>query len=259
MPMAQTSPEPRIAFVVGGVQKAGTSALAQYLRASPGLRLPADKEAHVFDAPDFDEAWSPAEVDAHHADKLPGDTPGTLLGDATPFYLFHPRCLARIARYNPAMRWIVLLRDPVERARSQHHMERERGHERLPLWLAVLLERWRLRGHADDLARGSRLRRCSYRARGDYARQLDTLYAHFPREQVLLLRSERLRSDPEACVRDACDFLGVAPPAVGTTYEPVFVGDYRPVSPRAPGTRLLRWLMRRELRDMRERYGIAFD
>ena len=64
--MAPTSPEPRIAFVVGGVQKAGTSALAQYLRASPGLRLPTDKEAHVFDAPDFDEAWSAAEVDARH-------------------------------------------------------------------------------------------------------------------------------------------------------------------------------------------------
>ena len=54
MPMAPTTPEPRIAFLVGGVQKAGTSALAQYLRASPGLRLPADKEAHVFDGPDFD-------------------------------------------------------------------------------------------------------------------------------------------------------------------------------------------------------------
>lgn len=257
--MARTTAEPRITFLVGGAQKAGTSALAQYMRASPGLRLPIDKEAHVFDAPDFDEAWSPADVDARHADRFPDDAPGTLLGDATPFYLFHPRCVARIARYNPAMRWIVLLRDPVERARSHHHMERERGHERLPLWLAVLLERGRLRGRSDDLARGSRLRRFSYRARGDYARQLDTLYAHFPRDQVLLLRSERLRSDPEACVRDACGFLGVQPPAPGTTYAPVFVGDYRPAPPGSPGTRLLRWLMRRELRDMRERYGIVFD
>ena len=43
MPMAPTTPEPRIAFVVGGVQKAGTSALARYLRESPGLSLPANK------------------------------------------------------------------------------------------------------------------------------------------------------------------------------------------------------------------------
>lgn len=259
MPMAPTTAEPRIAFLVGGVQKAGTSALAQYLGASPGLQLPRDKEAHVFDAPDFDEAWSPAEVDARHAGRFPNQIPHTLLGDATPFYVFHPRCVARIARYNPAMRWIVLVRDPAERARSHHNMERSRGDESLPLWLALLLEPWRLRGHADDLSLRSPLRRYSYRARGDYARQLDTLYAHFPREQVLLLRNERLRGDPEACVRDACDFLGVAPPAPGTSYEPVFVGDYRPASPGTLGTRLLRWLMRRELRAMRERYGIAFD
>ena len=106
--MASRTPEPRIGFLVGGVQKGGTSALAQYLRGSPGLRLPADKEAHVFDAPDFDETWSPAEIDARNADRFPGDVPGLLLGDATPFYVFHPRCVARIAAYNPAMRWIVL-------------------------------------------------------------------------------------------------------------------------------------------------------
>ena len=245
--------------MVGGVQKSGTSALAQYLRASPGLRLPVDKEAHVFDAPEFDEHWSASEIDAHSAERFPPTAPGTLRGDATPFYLFHPRCVARIARYNPAMRWIVLLRDPVERARSHHHMERSRGHERLPLWLAMLLERRRLRGHADDFARGSNLRRFSYRTRGDYARQLDVLYVHFPREQVLVLRSERLRVDPETCVREACRFLDVPPPAAGTRYDPVFVGDYPPVPPRAFSTRLLHWLMRRELRAMRDRYGIRFD
>ena len=257
--MASRTPEPRIGFLVGGVQKGGTSALAQYLRGSPGLRLPADKEAHIFDETDFDEAWSPHEIDARHAG-LFADTKGDeLVGDATPFYVFHPRCVARIAAYNPAMRWILLLRDPVERARSHHHMERQRGHERLPLWLAVLLERWRLRGRAHDFARGSRLRRFSYRMRGDYARQLDALYAHFPREQVLLLRSERLRVDPETCVREACRFLDVPPPAAGTRYDPVFVGDYPPVPPRAFSTRLLHWLMRRELRAMRDRYGIRFD
>ena len=105
--MAPSSPEPRIAFLVGGAQKAGTSALAQYLRACPDLRLPADKEAHVFDAPDFDDAWSTGDIDARLAQQFP-DAPGDVRwGDATPFYLFHPRCVARIARYNPAMRWIV--------------------------------------------------------------------------------------------------------------------------------------------------------
>ena len=252
-----TAPEPRIRFLLGGVQKAGTSALARYLSTHPRLRLPIDKEAHVFDAPDFDEGWTPEQVDRRYADRFDDAGAGAIHGDATPFYVMHPRVVARIARYNPGMRWIVLLRDPCERALSHFHMERQRGQEGWPLWPALLLERWRLRGHHEDLQRGSPLRRHGYRLRGDYARQLDVLYSHFPREQVLLLRSDRLREQPAACVREACAFLGVEPPAADASYPPVFVGDYP-----APGrwTRgLLRWLLRHERRALRTRYGIAFD
>lgn len=250
------STEPLVGFLIGGVQKAGTSALAQYLRRHPRIRLPRDKEAHVFDAPHGD--WSVAAVDARYAPCFEGDAAGALHGDATPFYLFHPACIERIAAYNPAMRWIVLLREPAERALSQYRMERARGHERLPLWLALLLEPLRIRGEREPLARGSRLRRHSYRARGDYARQLDALYAHFPRAQVLVLRSERLRSEPAACVAQACRFLGIEPPqGDDACYPPVFVGDYPPPGPVS--LRLLRWWTRRERRALRERHGIDFD
>jgi hypothetical protein len=255
--MTTTATEPRVGFLIGGVQKAGTTALARYLAAHPRLRLPTDKEAHVFDATDFNEAWTPAEVDQHYANVFEAHAHGALLGDATPFYLVHPRVVARIARYNPSMRWIVLLRDPVDRALSHFHMERQRGTEHWPLWPALLLERWRLRGHHEDLRRSSPLRRHGYRLRGDYARQLDVLYAHFPRVQVLLLRSDRLREQPAACVREACAFLGVEPPAEDASYPPVFVGDYPPPGGWTRG--LLRWLLRRERRALRDRHGIGFD
>jgi len=253
-------PEPRIRFVLGGVQKAGTSALAHYLGLHPRLRLPADKEAHVFDAPGFDEAWTSAQIDSLHAGRFDrGSDAEALHGDATPFYLVHPRVVARIARYNPAMRWIVLLRDPAERALSQFHMERQRGKERWPLWPALLLERWRLRAHADDFSRTSPLRRHGYRLRGDYARQLDALHARFPREQVLLLSNRELREDPTGTLRKACAFLGVDPLPGDLRPEIVLAGDYAPPPRNGIRMRLLRWLMRRELREMRERYGIAFD
>lgn len=167
--------------------------------------------------------------------------------------------MARIARYNPAMRWIVLLRDPAERALSQFHMERSRGNDRWPLWPAMLLERWRLRGHADDLARSSPLRRHGYRLRGDYARQLDALYTRFPRDQVLLLDNRALREDPDGTLRAVCRFLGVEPLAGELANETVFAGDYAPHARDGADMRLLRWLMRRELREMRDRYGIRFD
>ena len=104
--------------MIGGVQKGGTTALAHYLSAHPSIRLPAHKEAHVFDAADFDEAATVEDVDDRFAPMFPGGFAGgdVLHGDATPISIFHHRFIERIARYNPAMRWIVLLREPPVRA-----------------------------------------------------------------------------------------------------------------------------------------------
>lgn len=249
---------PRVRFLVGGVQKAGTSALAAYLSEHPRLCLPVDKEAHIFDMPGFDDNWRRQHVDELYAGHFPADAAGRTCGDATPIYLFHPLLVQRIARYNPDMRWIVLLRDPVERALSQYHMERARGAESWPLWPALLLERWRLRGHRDDFSPASPLRSHSYLARGDYSRQLDVLYAHFPREQVLLLRSETLRRDPAACLASACVFLGVSPPGTAPAPREVFAGSYPRYDRHGATWRLAQWLLRDSTRRLRERHGIEF-
>jgi len=271
--------EPRLGFLVGGVQKAGTSALALYLAAHPGLALPSNKEAHVFDDPDFNDAWTAAEVDARSASHFDaggvesGDAGsgavdaggpesggrGRLHGDATPITLFHPTLVARVARYNPAMRWVILLRDPVERAISHHVMERARGHERRALLSAVLLERSRLRGRWNDWAPESPLRVCSYTARGRYAQQLDCLFAHFPREQVLCLRSADLAADPGTTVGRVLDFLGVPASLPVPAPARVFVGRYRPPPPWAPGRLALRLLLRGEKAALRRRHGIDLD
>lgn len=250
---------PLVSFVVGGVQKAGTSALAEYLSTHPGVRLPRDKEAHVFDRPGFDEGWTAEDIDRLYAAGLPADARHHRCGDATPIYLFHPVFIARIARYNPAMRWIVLLRHPVERALSQFHMERARGYDRWPLWAALALERWRLRGHHDDFAHDSPLRRHSYLARGDYARQLDALYSAFPREQVLLLRNEDLRAGPGAVLDRVCGFLGIGPMPGPVAPREVFAGGYAPYPRSGPSWRLARFLLRKPMARAAARHGLHFD
>src|SRR3546814_4841803 len=113
------------------------------------------------------------------------------------FFLFFKQKTAyemRISDWSSDVCSSDLLRDPVDRALSHYHMERARHTEHWPLWPAMLLERWRLRGHHDDFADGSPLRHFSYRARGDYAAQLDALYRHFPPHQVLDRKSTRLNS-----------------------------------------------------------------
>lgn len=252
----------RVRFMIGGVQKGGTTALAHYLSAHPKLRLPVCKEAHVFDAPDYDDSASVEAVDARFAPLFDGGFHAdaqAVHGDATPISIFLPRVVSRIARYNPAMRWIVLLRDPVERAISQYYMEFARGDERLPLPCALLAEHWRLRGHDDDLSPDSPLRHHSYLARGRYTRQLEHLFAAFPAEQLLLLRSDDLRHRTEATLTRVHRHLGLEPRPSSESREPVFAGNYggrvwpklvRPV---------LRAVFRRERRALKAAFGIDLD
>ncbi|PKM07584.1 MAG: sulfotransferase [Gammaproteobacteria bacterium HGW-Gammaproteobacteria-4] len=261
MSTSTRSTPPQLSFVIGGVQKAGTSALARYLGLHPAIRLPRIKEAHVFDAPDFDDSASTEQVDRRFASHFAADHEAgiALFGDATPIYLFHETLVQRIARYNPAMRWIILLRNPVDRALSHYHMERARGSERWPLWPALLLERWRLRGHRDDFSDGSPLRHFSYRTRGDYATQLDALYRHFPASQVLILHSTALRAQPDACMSRVYAFLGIDAPARAPDFAPVFSGDYQRPGRLSPTRLLLHWLLRKQRHQLRRTYGITFD
>lgn len=249
---------PRIRFLVGGVQKGGTTALASFIAQHPLARLPATKEAHVFDDPGFDDAWSAEEVDRRYLPHFDGEPAGTdlLHGDATPIYCFHPRLVARIARYNPAMRWILILRHPVDRAVSHWRMETGRGGESWPLWRAALFERWRLAGHHDDFAADSPLRRHSYLARGDYARQLDVLFAHFPRDQVLLLRNEELAHAPDGVLARAWNFLGLPPPDAPPVLGRIFDSGQGALPDSAPVRRLLGLLLRRAMRDAALRHGV---
>lgn len=251
---------PKIQFLIGGVQKAGTTALASYLADLPSVALPTSKEAHVFDTGDFQEDWSVEDVDARYASEFASqwESESVLHGDATPIYLLHSRFVERIHRYNPRMRWIVLLRHPVERAISQHHMERKRGHESLPLFAALLAERWRLRGKLDDFGAESPIRRHSYRLRSDYAPQLAVLYSHFPREQVLVLRSDALLSSPHAALSRIHDFLGLEPPHQGANVSPAFVGNYPRWGPSDWRRRLLCWWWRDEI-EAQEALGLDWD
>lgn len=212
---AQTAAKPCVSFIVAGAQKAGTTALYDYLAEDPAIAMARIKETHFFD----DEArdWSPPDYGDYHA--LFDAPDGRPCGEATPIYLYWPRSLERIAAYNPAMRLIVLLRDPVERAWSHWRMEHFRGVEPLSFSEAIRGGRARL---FESQPWGYH-REFSYVERGFYGEQLERLFALFPRDQALILRSTDLQDHPARTLAQARAFIG-APPAADAEPRRVHVG-----------------------------------
>ncbi|HEX7887148.1 MAG TPA: sulfotransferase domain-containing protein [Phenylobacterium sp.] len=194
---------PLVNFVIAGVQKGGTTALFDYLRDYPDIALPDVKELHFFD--DDRRDWiQPDYADYHARFPAPVARP---CGEATPIYAYWPNSLERIAAYNPAMKLVVVLRDPVQRAWSHWRMEYARGVESHPFAWCIRQGRQRL----FDADPWGHHREYSYVERGFYGEQMERLYRLFPRAQVLVLTSDALRSDHGSALAAVRAFLGLAP------------------------------------------------
>jgi hypothetical protein len=204
-----TAPE-KVGFIVAGAQKGGTTALDLYLREHPELCLPREeKELHFFDSDRF-FATEPVDYSRYHRAFDPRP-PQRLLGEVTPAYMYWPTAAERIARYNPAMQLILVLRNPITRAFSHWNMARQLKREPLAFLDALRAEPERLR----RLPPG-RAKRYTYVERGFYAQQLRRLGQYFPPGQMLIFKSEELQAQPADVLARIATYLGIAPfPPVG--------------------------------------------
>lgn len=214
-------------FMIVGMQKSGTTALASFLNEHPALALASGKEVHLFDSPDYLSSWGRNDIDAIYSPYFEGQQAG-LLGEATPIYTYFRDIPALLSAYNPRLKLIILLRDPAARAVSQYWMERTRGDETLPLFAALLLEPVRLLIDVffnKRRAWGSHSRTHSYISRGHYTEQIKNLLRYFPPEQILVIDNDSLLEDHVATMQGVLSFLDVsleniAPP------QKVFAGEY---------------------------------
>lgn len=230
-------------FLIAGVPKAGTTGLYAALVRHPQLFLPTVKEpkffltdgpppttggpgdvqtyqAHVWRRPDYEALFDPA-------------PPGALRGEATPFYLYDRGAQERIQQLIPDAKWILVLRDPVDRAHSNWaHLWADGLEPEADFLRACAAEPdRRAAGWADFW---------HYIGLGGYGSQVRDLYRRFPREQVLIVRYRDLRDDAARTLDRVCAFLGVRTGVIGEV-------PYENTSRYVPDTRFnaaLRLLLR---------------
>ncbi len=199
------SPDFRVNYMIIGVQKAGTTALARLLSRHPDLYLPRRKELHFFDDRRLMES---RDYRLYHSFFF-NYRGQRMVGEATPSYIYAPYTAAALNEYNSRLKLILVLRNPVDRAFSQYNMNVHLGNEMLPFDEALMAEEQRLEAHRKDYGRGTVANRFSYKERGRYAAQIQNLLAYFPPDQLCVLKYEELVADYLATLKQIYRFLNV--------------------------------------------------
>ena len=220
-------------FLIIGAQKSGTSALHSYLSQHPQIKGSRRKEIGFFHQ---DKRY--VRGPRWYAKQLPlRFREGTLLFEADPEYLYHPCAAERIFRFKPAMRLIILVRNPVERAFSAWNMLKQfhdQGRDSVAGIIREyvndanpeakypaldLLNSAVFPDFHDCVLREIKLHLTdghqagvepSFVRRGLYAAQVKRVFERFPRENVLVLEDKDLKSQRVETLNRVTRFLNVA-------------------------------------------------
>jgi hypothetical protein len=184
-----------IDFLVIGAAKSGTTWLHQMLKQHPQVFLPGPKELHYFNRrftenPQVVNYNSEKPVSWYLSFFRPA-RPDQVLGEICPTYLWDEDAARRIHDFNPSLKLVAILRQPVERLYSYY------------LFLVQ-------RGSLVDCSFAEALqRRPDLPARGNYYTHLSRFLALFPPEQLKVMLYDDLIADNRKFLLDVEDFLGL--------------------------------------------------
>lgn len=205
-------------FMMIGIQKGGTSWLSERLNEVRLLQRSNPKEIRFFSdhgwKKSFDSMPDDAVRQCYHAHWKPEGKP--IWFEASPGYLARQAAAERIARYFPATKFLVLLRDPVLRAFSAYNMwVRNRGFSQSfrEAFEPVVKHITSVRKSVDDetafydSVSDNRERRLF--THGLYYHHLKIWFSFFPRDRFFILTTKQL-NDREK-LAELLGFIGIDP------------------------------------------------
>ena len=194
-------------FINIGEAKCGTTSLYDYTVKHPNILPAFKKEVHFFDLSfekglNYYKSFFPTSLKNNEC----------ITGEKTPYYLSHPLVPKRISDTLPSVKFILLLRNPIDRAFSQYHQQFSRNYETMSFEDAIKNEEKRLDGEEEKMIKNSKYqsyshRHHSYLKRGRYYEHIMRWLEYFPKDQFLILTTEELDDNPKEIMNQVYDFL----------------------------------------------------
>ncbi|MCP9451744.1 MAG: sulfotransferase [Nitrospira sp.] len=164
-----------------GAAKAGTSTLYRLMEQHPEVCVTKYKETNFF----FDDSKFSKGPSWYVEQCFPSSFGKKVLFEADPIYMLYAECIARIYRYFPTARIVVMLRNPVDLAFSLYTYRSYYGRHGESFVEMCQCEEERIAsGIPNALAEYGLL------TRGRYAEQIENIYRYFQREQVYFILFE---------------------------------------------------------------------
>jgi Sulfotransferase family len=186
-------------FFVIGAAKAGTTSLNRYLGLHPEIHVSPIKEPNFFSGPADRFPYQTRRIDDADEYERLFVTDKPVRGEASPSYTQYPRRTgvpARIKAAVPDVRFVYMVRDPIERTIS-HYLH----------WVAFEGEKRSLKDALADAEDPTNLFTCASR----YATQLEQYLVHFPRSRILVVDQSSLLTERATTLSTVFGFLGVDP------------------------------------------------
>ncbi len=208
-------------FIIIGSQRCGTTSLYTYLAQHPQILTPIKKEMDFFSW-HFDRG-----IDwylAHFPPMPPGEQ--FVTGEASPSYFDCREAPERVYSACPEAKLIVLLRNPVDRAISHFYRLKGLNWEGRSLDRAISDEIERLNQNPEYIIGAEP---GNYLARGRYIEFIKNWLDFFPKEQLLILKSEGFYAGAAGTVQQVLEFLDL-PEYQLSEYQNANPGSYQRVN-----------------------------
>jgi len=134
-------------YLIIGAAKCGTGSLYRYLIQHPEIKPALTKEVRFFDKY-YDKGTNWYRVSFPFKNFLRRNY---VTGEATPRYLDHPHAPKRVKEVIPNAKFIILLRNPIDRAYSMYNMRVGRKRENLSFEEAINQEKKRTEGEFQQM------------------------------------------------------------------------------------------------------------
>ena len=200
-------------FIIIGAMKSGTTSLSYNISEHPCVTPPKLDEIVFFDV-NFDLGFNWYRsffTSKYHKNKIISNYGVFSTGDDTPFYFWREDAAERIKKYLPKTKFIVLLRNPIDRAYSNYmdeviRNEHSNNFEKdIDLEIKLILKEKDYNLSKNNFERYSR--NPSHIAKGFYAEQLSMWFRHFEKDNFLIISSEKLITNPKLTMSKVYNFL----------------------------------------------------